>query len=167
MLGIDPKLYRHFAIGTIAIAIIVAVFSSGGAQENMASNQQYAELKKAEEAKFGKTKLVDNRDDRSRQRAANAGFASDAGPPANFGGNSAGGGEAPPTPPPPAKMEVIIEHNQALLAKLSPESRAAAIKKLKESAAKQAAKGNVIPSPEQIEALAAASAARAGPPTTE
>lgn len=167
MLGIDPKLYRHFAIGTIAIAIIVAVFSSGGAQENMTSNQQYADLKKAEEAKFGKTKLVDNRDDRSRQRAANAAFAADAGPPDNFGGNSAGGGEAPPSPPPPAKMQVIIEHNQALLAKLSPKRREAAIKELKESAAKQAAKGNYIPSPEQIEALAAASAARSGPPTTE
>lgn len=168
MLGIDPKLYRHFAIGTIAVAVIVAVFSSGGAQESMAENQKYAELKKAEAAKLGTTKLVDNRDDRARQRAANAAFVGDAGPSMDMGGpGGPGGGDAAPPPPLVVRTPVIIEHNQAYLATLSPEKRKAAMKKLEETARQMAAKAPPVPTAEQIAAITAASAERSGPPNTE
>lgn len=167
MLGIDPKLYRHFAIGTIAVAVIVAVFSSGDAQQSMAGNEQSIALKKAEESKFGKTRLVDKRDESTKQNSANAGFGADPAPPSGFEGSAnAGPGGAIADMGPP-KMTVMIEPNQAEMAKMSADQRKAYLKKLQTEATRLAAKGPYMPTQEQLASLEAESIARAGPPTTE
>ncbi len=168
-LGVKPNLYRHFAIGTIAIALIFAVFASGGTQDAMSQNQQRAEMQKANDAKFGKTKLVDNRSDSVKQSASNADFGADAGPP--VGGDSGGYGDSSSSEMPVMasayKMPVIIEPNEAAMAKMNDDERKAYMKALQAEARKRAAKGPYIPTHEEISALAAASAERAGPPSTE
>ena len=166
-IGVAPKLYRHFAIGTIAIALIVAVFASGGTQDAMAENQQRAAMQKANDAKFGKTKLVDNRSDSVKQSASSADFGAEPGPP--VGGGFGAGGESSEMPAvvTNSRMTVIIEPNEAAMAKMTDEERKAYMKALKNEARKREAKGPYIPTPEQVSAIAAASAERAGPPSID
>jgi hypothetical protein len=166
-IAVAPKLYRHFAIGTIAVALIFAVFASGGTQDAMAENQQRAAMQKANDAKFGKTKLVDNRSDSVKQSASAADFGTDSGPP--VGGGFGGSGESTEMPVVASayKMPVIIEPNEAAMARMNDDERKTYMKALQDEARKRAAKGPYIPTHEQISAIAAASAERAGPPSTE
>lgn len=167
MLGVKPKLYQHFAIGTIAIAVIVAAFASGGTQDSLAKNQQTLAMKKADEAKFGKTKLVDNRNDSVKQSIKSGGFGAEPSPPMIFDGPNNAGGEAISTDIGPPKMPVIIEPNQAMMAKMNADERKDYLKALEDDARMRAAKGPYMPTREQLAALDEASAARAGPPATE
>lgn len=167
MLGVNPKLYRHFAIGTIAVAVIVAVFSSGETQDAIAKNQQQIAMKKADEAKFGKTRLVDNRDDRVKQSIESGGFGAEPSAPMIIDSPGNSGGDAMATDFGPPKMPVIIEPNQAMMAKMNADERKAYLKALEDDARKRAAKGPYVPTKAQLAALDEASAARAGPPSTD
>lgn len=160
-------MYRHFAIGTIAISVIVAVFASGETQDAMAQNHQRTEMTKANEEKFGKTKLTDKRDDSTKQRAANAGFSADPAPPADMGSSRVGDPGTSMAHVGPPRMTVIIEPNEALMAKMNATERKAYVKKLQDDARRLAAKGPYIPSPEQVAALTSSSAERSGPPTID
>lgn len=160
-LGIDPKMYRHFAMLTIGLTTIFAVFADGETREAVAQNNQHTELKRAEEKKFGKTKLVDKRGEKPR-RGSSSGFNGTFGAPMD--GSSSVGGSGAYLPanlalgPPP----IVIEVDQAALAKMSPEQRKAFLKRLEDERQRRMREGPVVPSPQQVSALAAASAARAG-----
>lgn len=161
-LGIDPKMYRHFAILTVAISAIVAVFADGESQDAMARNQQHAEMKQAEEAKFGKTKLVDKRDDKSPRRSAGGGFHGEFGAPMD--GSAGGGGNSSfiPANMNVGPMPIMIEPDQAAMARMTPEQRKAYLKRLEEERDRRMDEGPVVPTAAQISALAASSAARSG-----
>lgn len=161
-LGIDPKMYRHFAMLTIGLTTIFAVFADGETRETVAHNHQHAELKRADEKKFGKTKLVDKRGDKPRPNSGGGGFNGAFGAPMDGSGGSGGNsGYVPPalalTPSP-----IIIEVDQAALARMSPEQRKAYLKRLEDERQRRMREGPVVPTPQQVSALAAASAARAG-----
>lgn len=164
VLGIDPMLYRHFAIGTIAIALIVAAFAGGETQNTMAQNRQNAELQNSTMDKLGKSKLVDNRSESVKNSAAGMGFDEQSESPTGMEGD----GDSPMSASHgKALMKVIIEPNQAAMANMDSDRRESYIKGLQDEASRIAAKGHYIPSSAQIEAIAASSAARAGPPTTD
>lgn len=161
-LGIDPKMYRHFAMATVAISTIVAVFADGQSQQAMAHNQKRTEIKQAEKPKFGKTTLADNRDDGGKRKPAGGGFHGQFGAPMD--GSSAAGGNSGVMPaglvlaPPP----VVVEVNHSALARMTPEQRAAYLKRLEEERQRRMDEGPAVPSPAQVSALVASSAARSG-----
>ncbi|CAH0496682.1 hypothetical protein NVSP9465_01724 [Novosphingobium sp. CECT 9465] len=161
-LGIDPKMYRHFAMATVAISTIVAVFADGESQQAMAHNRKPAEIKQAEKPKFGKATLADNREDGGKRKSGGSGFHGQFGAPMD--GSSAAGGNSGVIPaglvlaPPP----IIVEVNQNALARMTPEQRAAYLKRLEEERQRRMNEGPTVPSPAQVSALAASSAARSG-----
>ncbi len=164
ILGIDPKMYRHFAVLTIGITTIFAVFADGETREAMAQNSQRAELNRADAKKFGKTKLVDKRSGNPRGGGRSGGSGSNAnfGAPMDNTSNTSGSGayisaELALAPPP-----IIIEVDQAALARMSPEQRKAFLKRLEDERLRRLREGPVVPSQQQVSALAAASAARSG-----
>lgn len=166
MLGVDPKMYRHFAIGTIAVTVIVAIFSGDNTQPVVSSSQQPVEMPKSGEITVGGTKLVDNRDESTKQRSSGSGFDVDAGsftdldrPGYGTGGTASTIGND--------KMTVIIEPNEAEMANMVSKQRDAYLANLNDTAERLAAKGPYIPTDDQIAALATESAARAGSPATD
>ncbi|MBB3861169.1 hypothetical protein GGQ88_002441 [Novosphingobium hassiacum] len=160
-LGIDPKMYRHFAMLTIGLTTVFALFADGETRETMAQNSQRAELKRADESKFGKTKLVDKRGDKPRSNAS-GGFNGTFGAPMDGGGSVSGNSSYIPPALALKSPPIIIEVDQAALAKMSPEQRKAYLKRLEDERQRRMREGPVVPTPQQVSALAAASAARAG-----
>lgn len=63
---ISPKMFRHFAIVTVAITVALAVFADGenreamatGVAETVAERKEAQRIEQAQVAKFGKPKLV-------------------------------------------------------------------------------------------------------------
>jgi len=57
-----PKIYRHFAVVTLVVTLLVAMFADGENREAMAdeirSREQNAEMKAASAAKYGTAKLI-------------------------------------------------------------------------------------------------------------
>lgn len=151
-------MYRHFAAMTLAISGLVALFADGEAQQAIAKNQKYAELKHSEKAKEDKPKLVDKRSDKGKQFRS-SGFNDRIDGPMDDTGESAGSLPAGVTMSQPP---ILVEVDQAALARMSPAQRAAYMKMLEEEKRKRMAQGPVRPTPAQIEALAAQSAARSG-----
>lgn len=161
LLGIDPKMYRHFAVLSIGLSIIIAVFADGETQDAMAQNEQRAQIKRADEDKFGKAKLADHRTG-SPRHSSQGGFNGNYGAPMD--GSAGSGGNSSYVPPNLAltNSTIIIEVDQAALARMSPEQRKAYLKRLEDERQRRLQEGPVVPSPQQISALAAASAARSG-----
>lgn len=156
-LGIDPKMYRHFAVITVAISTVVAVFADGDAQGAMAKSQKIAEHNAAQ-ARTSKAKLTDKRSE--KRKSGGGGFSGTYGAPMDGGGGSDSGyipANMVVTPAP-----IIIEVDQKALARMTPEQRAAYLRKLEEERLKRMAQGPVMPTQQQISALAEQSAARSG-----
>ncbi|OYW49580.1 MAG: hypothetical protein B7Y36_02840 [Novosphingobium sp. 28-62-57] len=153
-------MYRHFAALTLAISVMIALFADGETQQAIAKSQQEAELKRAEQKKFGPKKLVDKRSEKTKQFKPN-GFHDRFDAPMDDSGGGDGGGFVPadmtisPSP-------IIVEVDQAALAHMTPAQRAAYLKMLEAEKRKRMAQGPVVPTSAQIEALAAQSAARSG-----
>jgi hypothetical protein len=161
-LGIDPKMYRHFAVITVAISTIVAVFADGDAQEAMAQGQLHAQ-KQAAANRTKKAELIDNRSD-EKKTAGRWGSASTGNYGAPMDGSASAGGNSSVIPAgmtigPP---QVVIELDQKALARMTPEQRAAYLRKLEEERQRRLKEGPVMPTQAQINALAAQSAARSG-----
>ncbi|MBB4613861.1 hypothetical protein [Novosphingobium taihuense] len=155
-LGIEPKMYRHFAVITVALSTVVAVFANGDAQEAMAQSQRVAKHNAAE-TRAAKAKLTDKRSDKRR---SGGGFSGPYGAPMDGGG----GGDSSYIP---AGMVVtpapiLIEVDQKALARMTPAQRAAYLRKLEEERQKRMAQGPILPTQQQISALAEQSAARSG-----
>lgn len=161
LLGIDPKMYRHFAGLTLAISVVIGVFADGNTQDAIAQTNQRNELKATEAKKNGKPKLADNRSPERQSRFGSESSQYGVGPDSGSGFDP---GAAAPSPMAAATgpMPVWVEVDQARLARMSPEQRAAYLKKMEEERRKREAQGPVMPTPAQISALAAASAARSG-----
>lgn len=161
-LGIDLKMYRHFAGITLAVSVVVGVFADGETQEAMAQTESRTKLKAAETKKFGRAKIGDNR----KQQKGSFGSETSRYGEATDGG-SGGGGIDPGLTPASASltagpMPVWLEIDKAKLARMSPAQRAAYLKKVEEERQKREREGPVMPTQAQISALAAASAARSG-----
>lgn len=160
LLGIDPKMYRHFAGVTLAVSVVVGVFADGETQEAMAQTEARTKLKAAEAKKNGPAKIGDNR---TRQKGQFGGETSRYGE----GSDSSIAGADPvlkPTGPGLAAgpMPVWLEIDSATLARMTPAQKAAYLKKLEEERQRRETQGPVMPTQAQISALAAASAARSG-----
>lgn len=158
-LGIDPKMYRHFAALTLGISCTVALFADGEAQQAMAQSQKQAELKRAERQKFGSTKLADHRSDEAK-RPRSWGYRDGLDAPMDTGGDGVGG--VIPANMAVGAAPVIVEIDQAALARMTPQQRAAYLKMLETERRKRMAQGPVMPTQAQIDALAADSAMRSG-----
>lgn len=159
-LGISPKLYRHFAIITIAISGVIAMFADGDRRQAIADDihqrQQQAELKKIDRDKFGPQQIgmppppIVSSDD----GAASYGSPSDLGGTnertSTFGTARRG------------LMDVEISVDPKLLAQMTPQQRAAYLKKLEQERQRRMSEGPVVPSQSQVDNLIAASARRSG-----
>lgn len=77
-----PKIYRHFAVFTLVITVLMAMFADGENREAMAdeirSREQQAEVQTASAAKFGTGKLVKSADLEKKERGS-GGFGRDSG----------------------------------------------------------------------------------------
>lgn len=60
LLGIDPRMYSHFAVIAVALSTVVAIFAEGDAQEAMAQSERHAQSE-ASKSRAAKAKLVDHR----------------------------------------------------------------------------------------------------------
>lgn len=164
LLGIDPRMYRHFAAMTVGISLCVAIFADGEApravENEVSRRNDAADLKRADEARFGKTKVVDNRTDKGN------GWGSEGiryGAPMDNSPVDAGfDGGAPLPAPARSGYRVEVEIDQKALAAMSPSQRAAFLKQMAEEKRKREAQGPYVPNPAQISALTSASAARSG-----
>ena len=60
-LAIPPKMYRHFAVVTVLITLLIAIFADGENRQAIGSElkaqQQQTELRRAEAEKFGPKKV--------------------------------------------------------------------------------------------------------------
>lgn len=60
-LAIPPKMYRHFAVVTVMITLLIAVFAEGEDREaignELKAQQQQTDLRRAEAEKFGPKKV--------------------------------------------------------------------------------------------------------------
>lgn len=164
LLGIDPKMYRHFAAMTVAISLCVAILADGEATEAITSEVQkrneHAELKRADEVRSGKTRLVDNRSNKG------GGWGSDGG---RYGapmdgsaiGDGIDSGPAMPISAAPG-YTVEVEIDKRALASMTPSQRAAYLKQMRDEKNKRETQGPYMPNSNEISALRAASAARSG-----
>ncbi|MGV3511949.1 MAG: hypothetical protein ACO1OX_08105 [Novosphingobium sp.] len=159
LLGIDPKMYRHFAVITVALSSVVALFANGDAQEAIAATERHGEAQAAKN-RAGQAKLVDKRSDRRRSGSGNSGFSGPFGAPMDGSGN--GSGSVIPAGMAIAPAQIIVEVDQQALARMTPEQRAAYLKTLEEERQKRLQLGPVMPTPEQVSALAEQSAMRSG-----
>lgn len=157
ILGIEPKMYRHFAALTIALSGMIALFANGEAQEVLAQTRQEADLKRAEKLKLGPKKLIDKRSiDNKRSRPVHFHDGIDTPMDGGTGGGIVPAGMmAGPAP-------IMIEVDQAALARMTPAQRAAYLKMLEDERRRRMEQGPVMPTQAQINALAAQSAARSG-----
>lgn len=161
LLGIDPRMYRHFAVIAVAISTVVALFADGDAQEAMAQSERHAQSQ-ATKSRAAKAKLVDHRSDGPRRGSGNGGFNGQFGAPMDGSAGAGGNSGVIPVGMAVAPAQIIIEVDQKALAKMTPAQRAAYLRKLEEERDKRMEIGPVVPTPEQISALAAQSAARSG-----
>jgi len=159
-LGISPKMYRHFAIITVAISATVAMFSGSDRREAMADGiqkrEQHAEWTHMEHAKSKPAEIGT-----LPQQSGSWGSDSEGGfgSPMDGSAVSDGSGVIPGARMP---MTVRIEVDPAVLAKMTPEERAAYLKKLEEERRRRMEKGQPVPDQQQVQNLIAASAARSG-----
>jgi|GEM_PF-5220812 len=159
VLGIDPKMYRHFAALTLAISGMVALFANGEAQQAIAQSNEQAELKRAEQKKFGAKKLIDKRSE-GGSRGRGSGFQDTIDGPMDGGGDGTSG--VIPAYLAVSAAPVIVEADRAAMARMSPEQRKAYLRMLEAERRKRMEQGPVVPTQAQISALATAAAARAG-----
>lgn len=152
------RMYRHFAIVTVALTAALALFADGESREAMAeeiaAREQRNELAHASAEKFGKPRLV-------RKEPASAGsFGSDGGdfgePMDDAGGGNPSGYISGPVNAPSAYAYFGL--SEAEWEALSEEQRAALRREVQEEADRAAAPERQA----QIERLKAASAGRAG-----
>ncbi|MGE8131988.1 hypothetical protein ACQKO5_00130 [Novosphingobium subterraneum] len=160
-LGIQPRMYRHFAVLTVALSTVIAVFANGDAQEAMAQADRHAE-RQAAKARSGKAKLVDNRSSQRKSSSGQASFNGQFGAPMDGSGMSDGNSSIIPEGMTTAPGTIIIEVDQAALTRMTPAQRAAYLRKLEEERKKRLEQGQMTPTPEQVSALAAQSALRSG-----
>lgn len=94
---ISPKMFRHFAVVTIIVTLLLAVFADGENREALAENvsdeiaarQEAARVEQAQVAKFGAPKLVSRAKPRNRVGYANGdGFDTAYGTPSDSNGQS-------------------------------------------------------------------------------
>ncbi|MCW1383377.1 hypothetical protein OLX02_11150 [Novosphingobium sp. KCTC 2891] len=158
LLGIDPKMYRHFAALTLVISISVAIFADSDQEESIAAQVQQqehqAELKRQETEKAKpKPVLVD---------ARGGGWGSesgDFGAPMDSGGSD--GGSVVVLPPPMANT-IQVEVDPRMLAQMTPAQRQAYLKKLDEEKRRREAQGPYRPTTAELQSLRSASALRSG-----
>lgn len=160
LLGISPKMYRHFAIVTVVISATIAMFADGDRRdaiaEGIAQREQKAELSQQEREKTG-PRQVGTLPQQSGSWGSDSvgGFGSPMDNSSVSDGSSIYAGARTP-------MTIRVEVDPAVLAKMTPEQRAAYLKKLEEERSRRLAQGQPIPDPSQIQNLIAASAARSG-----
>lgn len=160
ILGIDPKMYRHFAMITIAISTVVGVFASGETQDAMARNDRHTEMKQAEVRRFGSVKIGDRRSGTTSRDSGE--FRGDFGEPMDGSASQGGNSSYIPESMAIGPMPVMVEVDQATLAKMTPAQRKAYLKAIEAERKRRLGTGPFMPTREQVSSLAAMSAVRSG-----
>ncbi|MDF8331911.1 hypothetical protein [Novosphingobium cyanobacteriorum] len=160
-LGIDPKLYRHFAAATLVISLGVAIIADSDNPEGVVAKAEdikvQADRQRAADAAKPKPKLVDKRQASPRGEAGYYTIGGYGSPMDNVG--DSGSGIIVPQPLP---MQAMIAPDQALMARMSPAQRAAYLRQLDDQRRKLERQGPYRPSSAEISALTNASAIRSG-----
>ncbi|WP_225206614.1 hypothetical protein [Novosphingobium huizhouense] len=166
LLGIEPKMYRHFAAITLVLSSAVAIFTNGAATPDAASAPP-APAGPAPEAAPGAAPRAAGVVTTSRN-----GTLIDArhGPPPGSATMDIGPDPVdtidtsltPVAPAAPAGQQIAIEIDPRELARMTPAQRDAALRQLAEERRRREAAGPYRPSPMELHALRAASAIRSG-----
>lgn len=163
ILGIEPKMYRHFVAMTLLISVGVAIFVDSGKDDSMIAEmkqaKEQADRARAQKAHTGKAKLVDNRSDAAKSRGNDSYLRGQYGAPMDTVGDS-GSSYLPPATMSPMPVTVAID--PAVLKKMTPAQRAAYLKQMEQQRQQMEAQGPYRPSPQEISNLTAASAQRSG-----
>lgn len=152
-------MYRHFAALTLAISVTVALFADGDVQQAVAKSQKDTNLRNAEKEKFGSRKLVDKRGEQPG-RFGSSEFSDRLDAPMDVSGDSHG--SFVPASFTARQAPIIVEIDQAAVARMTAPQRSAYLRMLEQEKRKRMAQAPVRPTPAQIQALAAQSAARSG-----
>lgn len=165
-LGIDPKLYRHFAAITLVVSLGVALFVDSGNPEGVVAKAEdikvQADNRRAADAAKPKPKLVDKRQATPRGESGYYTVGGYGSPMDNVGDSGSG-----VIVPQPLTMQAMIAPDQALMARMSPAQRAAYLRQLDDQRRKLERQGPYRPSSAEISALTNASAIRSGSENTD
>lgn len=153
LLGIDPKLYRHFAAVTLLISISVAMFASGEAEGDARKASAKAP------APQPTVTLTDKRKSTPPPPPAENLDESDF-----IIGDDPEGGEIPDALPGSSQQPagIQIEIDPQARARMSPQQQDAALKALEAERKRREAQGPYRPSPLELQRLRNASALRSG-----
>lgn len=154
LLGIEPRMYRHFVVATLLISAVLAIVLDGNDRDSVLAEmqvaKQQADRNRAQKVHGSKAKLVDNRRGTGDARTNDGYLGGQYGAPMENVGDS-GSSEIPFAQMIPVQTSAAID--PAILKKMTPAQRAAYLKQ---------AQGPYRPSPQEISTLTAASAQRSG-----
>jgi len=161
LFGIEPKMYRHFVAATLMISAAVAIFMDSGEPDSvvaeMQTAKQQADRARAQQVHASKPELIDNRSGAAQSGGRDRYYGGQYGAPMDNVGDS-----GTTIVPPAAIAPVSTAIDPAILNRMSPAQRTAYLKQLEEQRRKIEAQGPYRPSPQEINSLTAASAARSG-----
>lgn len=155
ILGIDPKLYRHFAAVTLLISLSVAMFASGDSAQDAPGT---AAAEKAPAPQPTVT-LTDKRKSASPPPPAESGDESEFVPEDGFDSSEMPESTAPSAPP---RDAIQIELDPRESARMTPQQQDAALKGLAEEKKRREAQGPYRPTAQELQRLRNASALRSG-----
>ncbi|MCH7628723.1 hypothetical protein [Novosphingobium sp.] len=155
ILGIDPKLYRHFAAVTLLISLSVAMFASG---ESAQDAPGAAAVEKAPAPQPTVT-LTDKRKSPSPPPPADSGDESEFVGEDGFDSSEMPGSATLSVPPPDA---IQIELDPRESARMTPQQQEAALKDLAAEKKRREAQGPYRPTALELQRLRNASALRSG-----
>lgn len=160
ILGIDPKMYRHFAAITLVISVCVAMFADGGRSDDSAVEPVASAPGTDKSVADGKPKREPALIDARKSPQSGWGSESDGmSGPEDTGGDGAGSITANSAPQPAG---IQIEIDPRTLAQMTPQQRAEATKQLEEEKKRREAQGPYRPSAVELHGLRTASAMRSG-----
>lgn len=156
LLGIESRMYRHFAALTLVMSLSIAMFADGSNRKAVSheieKRNRSAELKRQEQERFGPVPLVDN-------RGTQGAFGSEA---MDIAGMAEDGAAEMPMHLSFRPAPAIVEYDRAQLDRMTPQQRATYIRAMEEEKRKRDAAGPYQPTAAEIDMLRAASAARSG-----
>lgn len=156
LLGIDPKLYRHFAAVTLLISLSVAMFASGDNASEAPGAPAAAEKAPAPQPTVT---LTDKRKSPSPPPPADSGDESEFAPEDGFDSSEISDPVTLSAPPPDA---IQIELDPRERARMTPQQQEAALKDLAAEKKRREAQGPYRPTALELQQLRNASALRSG-----
>ena len=159
-LGIDPRMYRHFAAITLVISACVAMFADGSHQDEKVVAPAPSATATDKPPSDGKPKREPALIDARQSAPSGWGSEGDGMPGPDDAGGDGQGSVAPSTGP--QSTAIQIEIDPAASARMTPQQRAEAMKQLEQEKKRREAQGPYRPSAMELRSLRSASALRSG-----